>query len=93
MPSLTMVVEEERRRRIRLSVAAYAYEYYNHSIMTDSRFDELCKEVDTSIKTGNKKLDNFFFKKFDPATGMWVRTHPNKIGLENIYHRYFKEDK
>ena len=93
MLSLTMEVEKERRRRIRLSVAAYAYEYYNHSIMADSDFDELCDKVDTSIKTGNRKLDSFFKYKFNPATGMWVRVHPDKAGLENIYHRYFKEDK
>ena len=86
-----MVVEEERRRRIRLSVAAYAYEYKNHSIMSDARFDELSYLVDTSMTTGNRKMDNFFKKHFEPATGMWVRKHPDKGGLENIYHRIFKE--
>ena len=84
-------VEAERRRRIRLSVAAYAYEYKSDSIMSDALFDEMSCVVDTSIATGNRKLDNFFKKHFDPATGMWIRKHPNKAGLENIYQRYFKK--
>lgn len=86
-------VEAEIRRRIRLSVAAYAYEYKNDSIMSDVLFDEMSCIVDTSVTTGNCKMDNFFKKHFDPATGMWIRQHPDKAGLENIYQRYFKKTK
>jgi len=75
--------------RIRLSVAAYAYEYKDHSILSDAEYDKLSYLVDTAIATGNRKLDNFFKKHFEPATGMWVRKHPDKAGLENIYQRYY----
>jgi hypothetical protein len=85
-----MLASEQIRLRIRLSVAAYAYEYKDDSIMSDAEFDRLSYLIDTSIATGNRKLDNFFKKHFEPATGMWVRKHPDKAGLVNIYERYFK---
>ena len=83
-------VEAERRRRIRLSVAAYCYEYMDTPIMSDHDFDRLSEQVDLSIITGNAKLDNFFKKHFEPASGMWVRKHPDKNGLHNIYERVWK---
>lgn len=82
-------IEKQIRLRIRLAVAAYAYEYKNDSIMSDAEFDELSNLVDPSITTGNRKMDNFFKKHFEPASGMWVRMHPNKDGLRTIYERYF----
>jgi hypothetical protein len=85
------MVSEQIRLRIKLSVAAYAYEYRNNSIMSDAEFDEMSYLVDTSIATGNRKLDNFFKKHFEPATGMWVRKHPDKKGLVNIYERYYNK--
>jgi hypothetical protein len=85
------MVSEQTRLRIKLSVAAYAYEYRNNSIMSDAEFDEMSYLVDTSIATGNRKLDNFFKKHFEPATGMWVRKHPDKKGLVNIYERYYNK--
>ena len=88
----TQTEEYQRRLRIRLSVAAYVYEYYNESIMSDAEYDRLSLLVDTSVSTGNRKMDNFFKKRFNPDTGQWVRFHPDKPGLENIYHRYFKGD-
>jgi len=81
---------EQTRLRIRLAVAAYAYEYKSDSIMSDAEFDRLSYLVDTNIATGNRKLDNFFKKHFEPATGMWVRKHPDKKGLVNLYERYYK---
>lgn len=81
--------EEQRRLRIRLSVAAYAYEYLNESIMSDEEFDRLSKLVDVSVSTGNRKLDRFFNKYFQPDTGMWIRMHPEKQGLSNIYERVY----
>ena len=68
---------KEIRNRIRVSVAAYAYEYENDAIMEDSDYDQLSREIDTSIKTGNRKLDNFFTKHFEADTGMWVHKHPD----------------
>jgi len=79
---------EQIRLRIRLAVAAYAYEYKNMSIMSDDEYDRLSYLVDTEVKTNNRKLDNFFKKHFEPATGMWVRKHPDKRGLEDIFQRY-----
>jgi hypothetical protein len=81
---------KERRLRIRLSVAAYAYEYENDSIMSDAEFDDLCKQVNLEQGTGYRKLDSYFRKEFIPDTGMWIRKHPDKQGLANIYHRYYK---
>jgi hypothetical protein len=86
-----MQVSQEIRNRIKLSVAAYVYEYRNHSIMTDHEFDELSTKVDLEVKTGNRKMDNFFKRYFEPATGMWIRKHPDKGGLEDIYQRYFNK--
>jgi hypothetical protein len=83
---------DQIRLRLRLSVAAYAYEYKNHSILSDAEYDKLSYLVDTAIATGNRKLDNFFKKHFEPATGMWVRKHPDKAGLENIYQRYYNTE-
>ena len=82
---------EQIRLRIRLAVAAYSYEYYDDSIMSDAEYDRLSLLVDTSVSTGNRKMDTFFKKRFNPDTGQWVRFHPEKRGLENIYHRYYKE--
>ena len=82
---------EQIRLRIKLAVAAYAYEYKSDSIMSDEEYDRLSYLVDTSVPTGNRKLDNYFKKHFEPASGMWVRKHPNKTGLENIYQRYFNK--
>jgi len=84
--------EEQRRLRIRLSVAAYAYEYLNESVMSDEEFDRLSKLVDVSVSTGNRKLDRFFNKHFQPDTGMWIRLHPEKQELANIYERVYNND-
>jgi len=83
----------QRRLRIKLAVAAYAYEYKDDSIMSDGQFDEMCKQVDLSVTTGYRKLDNYFKKYFNPDTGMWVRAHPDKRGEKTIYIRYHKNDR
>lgn len=74
--------------RIRLSVAAYAYEMMDTSIMSDAQFDKLCREVDPMVSTGNRKLDAFFRKHFDPSTGVWVRKHPEQRKLERLVREY-----
>ena len=68
--------EVERRHRIRLAVCAYAYEFESTSLISDGEFDELSKQVDLTISTGNSKLDRWFKKNFEPDTGMWIRKHP-----------------
>jgi len=57
--------------------------------MTDSEYDSLSLKVDTSIKTGNKKLDKFFKDNFDPSTGQWIHTHPELERIEQLYNKLF----
>ena len=86
-------INPEIRNRIRLSVAAYAYEYRDDAIMSDAEFDELALKIKPEEKTGNRKLDNFFKKHFQPDTGMWIHAHPEIEKLSNIYQTYFKDKK
>ena len=86
-------INQEIRNRIRLSVAAYAYEYKNDAIMSDQEFDQLALKINVNEKTGNRKLDNFFKKHFQPDTGMWIRVHPELGKLDYIYTTYFKDKK
>tara|TARA_R110000868_G_scaffold300126_1_gene560458 strand:+ start:1449 stop:1736 length:288 start_codon:yes stop_codon:yes gene_type:complete len=83
------IVEVERRNRIRLSVAAYAYELRDDSIMTDSEFDNLADMVNVQVVTGNEVMDDFFREHFEPYTGQWIHKHPHKNGLERIYNSVF----
>lgn len=89
--SETVQFSSEIKNRIKLSVAAYAYEYKDDSIMSDAEFDELSKEINPEEKTGNKKMDNFFKKNFNTDTGMWIRRHPDKRSLNHLYETYYKE--
>jgi hypothetical protein len=82
---------EEIRNRIKLSVAAYAYEYLGDSIMSDHEFDELSLQINPNEETGNKKMDSFFKKHFAPHTGMWIRNHPEIKRLDELYNKYYKE--
>ena len=86
-------INQEIRNRIRLSVAAYSYEYEDDSIMSDGEFDELSKKINPAEKTGNRKLDNFFKKHFEADTGMWIQKHPEKNKLKFIYETHFKGKK
>ena len=84
---------EEIRNRIRVSVAAYAYEVENDSVMSDGEFDQLCLKINPKVSTKNRKLDNFFKKHFDPSTGQWIHKHPEKNKLKYLYNTYYKEKK
>ena len=81
---------EEIKRRIKLCIAAYAYEVKNDSIMPDATFDEECKKVDVTITTGNDKMDKWFKDEFDPCTGQWIHSHPEKNRLEELYQKYYR---
>lgn len=81
----------ETRNRITLSLYAYAYEFDNTSIVTDSMFDELSLIINPNEKTNNKKLDKFFKQHFQPCTGMWIHKHPELEKIKNIYEKYFKK--
>ena len=76
---------KEIRNRIRLSLASYAYEYHDDSLMTDAEFDKLSREIDPNEKTGNELIDRFFREEFVPDSGMWIRRHPELDKLKLIY--------
>ncbi len=82
--------EIERYVRIQVSVAAHMYEKHDCSFLTDAEFDEISQMIDTSISTGNKKLDKFFREHFHPDTGMWIHNHPDRKGLERLYQQFYK---
>ena len=84
------MINQEIRNRIKLSVAAYAYELENDSVMTDADFDSLCREINVSEPTGNEKMDNFFKTEFNPSTGQWIHKHPELDKIKIIYHKYYK---
>lgn len=48
------MINQETRNRIRLSVAAFSYEYQSDSIMSDSEFDELSRRINPEVETGNE---------------------------------------
>lgn len=81
---------QEIKNRIRLSVAAYAYEFLNESIMSDHDYDELSRKIDVNKDTGNKKMDDWFKKHFVPDSGMWVRSHPEITRLDSLYKKYYR---
>jgi len=83
------LVQRQVWLRIKLSVAAYAYEFADTSIMSDAEFDKLCLEVDPSIKTGNTLLDTFFAENFDPSTGQWIHKHPRLADVARLYHNFY----
>ena len=75
----------EIRNRIRLSLASYAYEFHDDSLMTDAEFDKLSREINPNEKTGNELIDRFFREEFMVDSGMWIRRHPELDKLELIY--------
>lgn len=81
-------VEKQRRIRILVSLYAYAYELKARSIISDAEYDNLALKVDTSISTGNKKLDTFFKREYLSHTGQWIHKHPEKDKLEALYTQY-----
>jgi hypothetical protein len=82
-------INQEIRNRIRLSIAAYAYEMEDNYIIDDFEFDELSRSINPKEKTGNRKLDNFFKKYFNPDTGMWIRQHPELDKIAYLYKTYY----
>jgi hypothetical protein len=77
----------ETRNRIRLSLAAYAYEVMCVSIISDEEFDTLAKSIDLSIDTRRPDLDKWFRENFEPHTGMWIYSHPERFRLRKIIER------
>jgi hypothetical protein len=84
-------IELERRNRIKLAVAAYSYEFENHSIMSDGEFDEFAKLIDPHMSTGNHIMDLFFQQEFQPDTGQWIHRHPELDKIKQLYLRFYKK--
>ena len=82
--------ETERRNRIKLSVAAYAYEFDNTSIMSDADFDEFALLIEPQVSTGHALLDKFFRTEFQPDTGQWIHKHPELARVKYVYERFYK---
>ena len=80
-------VDKETKNRIRLSVAAYAYEFLSTPIMSDEEFDKLAYSIDLNVKTRRPELDSWFKRNFEPHTGMWIYGHPEKTKLAVIATR------
>lgn len=78
-------VENERRNRIRLSLFAYAYEFEDDPLISDAEYDKLSYQIRKDMKTGNKLLDRFFNREFEPHTGQWIRKHPELDKLKAMY--------
>jgi hypothetical protein len=83
----------ERKNRIRLSLAAYSYEFKADSIMSDGEFDELAKKINPKMLTGNEMLDTFFKEHFSPDTGQWIHSHPEINKIAAIYLMYKNPNK
>lgn len=88
-PTWGSEIEKQIRLRIRLSIAAYAYEKCDDSIISDAEFDKKCLEINPKIETGNKKLDDFFRSEFDPSTGQWIHKHPELHKIAELYKKYY----
>tara|TARA_B100001113_G_scaffold314974_1_gene280901 strand:- start:910 stop:1188 length:279 start_codon:yes stop_codon:yes gene_type:complete len=86
-------INQEIKNRIKLSIAAYAYEYKSDPIMSDDEFDQLALKINPEEKTGYIKLDNYFRKHFTTDTGLWVHKHPELNKLDWLYNEYFKKNK
>ena len=80
-------MQVEKRNRIRLSLAAYAYEILDHSIMSDFEYDQLSKLINPMVMTDNIVLDVFFMGKFSADTGMWIHEHPELPKLAALFNR------
>ena len=79
-------IEIERRNRIHVAVHAYAYEIKNETLISDHEFDALARSIRPEISTGNNQMDRFFRDVFTPDTGVWIRRHPEIVGIRRIYN-------
>ncbi len=81
---------QEREKQLRICVAlwAYAYEIMSDPLVSDARFDTVCKEIDLMQSTGNAKMDIWFQENFSPDTGQWIWTHPGLERLQQMYKRW-----
>lgn len=90
--------EIERRDRIKLSMAAYVYEFHAQSIMSDGDFDSLALKIRPELSTIEEyhtdeqvkrysRLDTFFREEFSPYTGQWIHKHPEIDRLHLLFEK------
>lgn len=82
--------EIETRRRIKLSIWAYAYEFENHSVVSDAVYDVESYQVDLSVETDRLDLDYWLRAFFDPSTGLWIHGHPELSRIKQLYERFYR---
>lgn len=72
-------LERVRQARICVAIWAIAYEFFNHSWVSDSKYDETSKQVEAElhIDTDKPKLDKWYRSNFQAHTGQWVHKHPD----------------
>lgn len=87
------VVDTETRKRIHLCVYAYAYELLGETLVSDHEFDKLAYSINLKIKTRRPDIDNWFNENFEPHTGQWIWSHPEKQKLDVIAKRMIKDKK
>lgn len=80
-------VLQETVNRTNILYWAYSYEFEDDSIVPDVLFDNISKQIDVNISTGDDDLDLFFKNEFAPNTGMWIRKYPK---LEELKEKYLK---
>ena len=81
-------VLQETVNRTNLLYWAYAYEFEDDSIVPDILFDNISKQIDVNVETGDGDLDSFFKNEFAPCTGMWIRKYPKLVELKEKYDKY-----
>jgi hypothetical protein len=74
-------VEVENRNRIMLCIYAYAYEVEGDPIVDDFTFDLLALSINLKINTQHQQ---FWMNHFNVDTGMWIRNHPDLIGIKYL---------
>ena len=77
--------EEETNLRIRILMSAWQYENGYEPNLNDSEFDAMCARVDVKKKTSRPDLDIWFKENFNPDTGMWIHSFPEKDRLKKIH--------
>lgn len=82
-------IQIETRRRTKLAVWAYAYEFCNHSLVSDATFDLEACQVNLSIDTARPDLDAWFRANFQPYTGQWIHGHPELNIIAALYYERY----
>jgi len=82
-------MHNERRNRIRISIAAYAYEFKGRSIMTQFDYDELSDRIHPEANIGDE-TDEFFRDQYLPYETNWIHWHPKLEQIEQLYKSLYQ---